>query len=229
VSDLPYAVPNVLAELHSPETGVPVLWWRSVSHSHAAFAVESFVDELAHAAGADPLEYRKALLADHPRLLGVLILAAEKGGWGLPLESGRGRGIAVHKSFGSYVAHVAEVRATDNSIQVERMVCAVDCGLPVNPDVVRAQVEGGTAFGLSAALRGRITLDETGRVVQSNFHDFEVLRCTAMPPVEVHIVPSTEPPSGIAEPPVPTVAPAVANAVFAATGKRLRDLPLRLG
>ncbi len=227
--DLPYAIPNMLADLHGPDPGVPVLWWRSVGHSHTAFAVESFVDELAHAAGADPLAWRMDLLADHPRLLGVLMLAADRAGWGAPLETGRGRGVAVHKSFGSYVAHVAEVTVSGTTMTVDRLVCAVDCGFPVNPDMIRAQMEGGTGFGLSATLRGRITLDDTGKVMQSNFHDFEILRMSAMPPVEVHIVPSTEPPTGVGEPGVPTVAPAVANAIFAASGQRLRDLPLKLG
>ncbi|MBB4285064.1 xanthine dehydrogenase family protein molybdopterin-binding subunit [Roseospira goensis] len=229
VSDLAYAVPNVMGDLHSPTSPVPVLWWRSVGHSHTAFAVESFVDELAHAAGADPLILRMDLLRDQPRLLRVLALAAEKAGWGLPMEPGRGHGVAVHKSFNSYVAHVAEVTATDGGFTVDRLVCAVDCGVPVNPDIIRAQIAGGSAFGLSAALRSRLTLDDKGVVEQSNFHDYEVLRLAAMPEVEVHIVPSTEPPTGVGEPGVPTVAPAVANAVFAATGTRLRRLPLTLG
>jgi len=226
--DLPYAVPNIFADLQSPDPGIPVLWWRSAGHSHTAFAVESFVDELAHAAGVDPLIWRMDLLADHPRLLGVLMLVAEKAGWADALPPGRGRGIAVHSSFGTAVAHVAEVTARETGVTVDRLVCAVDCGLPINPDMIRAQIEGGTGFGLSATLRGRITLDDTGKVIQSNFHDFEVLRMPQMPPVEVHIVPSTEPPSGVGAPGVPTVAPAVANAIFAATGKRLRDLPLKL-
>ncbi|MBB4266869.1 xanthine dehydrogenase family protein molybdopterin-binding subunit [Roseospira visakhapatnamensis] len=229
VIDLPYAIPNMLGDLHGPDPGVPVLWWRAVGHSHTAFAVESFVDELAHAAGADPLVWRMDLLADHPRLLGVLMLAANKANWSTPLDAGRGRGVAVHASFGSFVAHVAEVTVSASGVTVDRLVCAVDCGLPVNPDVIRAQIEGGTCFGLSAALRGRVTLDDTGKVVQSNFHDFEVLRFPSLPPIEVHIVPSAEPPSGVGEPGVPTVAPAVANAIFAASGKRLRDLPLKLG
>jgi isoquinoline 1-oxidoreductase beta subunit len=228
VSDLPYAVPNVRADLHMPEPGIPALWWRSVGHSHTAFAVESFVDELAPAAKTDPLALRLDLLRDHPRLLGVLMLAAEKAGWGESLPKGRGRGIAVHRSFGSYVAQVADVTVTEKGFRVDRVVCAVDCGLPVNPDIIRAQIEGSVVFGLSAALRSRIALDETGRVEASNFHDYEVLRLGATPEIVVHIVPSTAPPTGIGEPGVPPVAPAVANALFAATGRRLRSLPLRL-
>ncbi|KAA5606493.1 xanthine dehydrogenase family protein molybdopterin-binding subunit [Roseospira marina] len=228
VKDLPYAVPNVHADLHMPETGVPVLWWRSIGHSHTAFAVESFMDEMAHAAHVDPLVLRLDLLRDHPRALGVLMLVAEQAGWHAPMEGGRGRGLAVHESYGSVVATVAEVTVREQTIRVDRMVCAVDCGLPVNPDIIRAQVEGGTVFGLSATLRSRLTLDETGLVRQSNFHDFEVLRQASTPEIAVHIVPSTDPPSGIGEPAVPPVAPAVANAVFAATGRRLRSLPLRV-
>ncbi|WP_299442071.1 xanthine dehydrogenase family protein molybdopterin-binding subunit [uncultured Rhodospira sp.] len=229
VIDLPYAIPNIKGELHSPDPGIPVLWWRSVGHSHTAFAVESFMDELAHAAGVDPLVLRRDLLRDHPRLLGVLNRAAEEAGWGQPMPDGRGRGLAVHTSFNSHVAHVAEVTAKDGGFTVDRLVCAVDCGVPVNPDIIRAQIEGAAVFGLSAALRSRLTLDETGQVTQSNFHDYEILRMASMPEIEVHIMPSTEPPTGIGEPGVPTVAPAVANALFAATGKRLRSLPLRLG
>ena len=227
-SNLPYGIPNKLVDLHTTKLGVPVLWWRSVGSTHTAFATEVFLDELAVAAGRDPLEYRRALLGAHPRHLGVLNLAAQKAGWGKPLPKGRGRGIAVHESFNSFVAQVAEVSVgKDGAIKVERVVCAVDCGVAVNPDVIRAQMEGGIGFGLSAALHGAITLKD-GRVEQSNFHDYQPLRINEMPKVEVHIVASNAAPTGVGEPGVPCVAPAVANAIFAATGKRLRKLPLRL-
>lgn len=225
-ADLPYAVPNVLVDLHSPKTGVPVLWWRSVGHSHTAFVVESFLDELAAAAGKGPYEYRKQLLANHPRHLGVLNLAAEKAGWGSPLPAGRARGIAVHESFGSFIAEVAEVSVSPaGDIRVHKVVCAVDCGKYVNPDTIRAQMESGVVFGLSAALHGAITFKD-GRVEQSNFHDYPLLRLGEMPEVEVHIVESKEKSGGIGEPGVPPIAPAVANAVFALTGKRIRKLPM---
>jgi isoquinoline 1-oxidoreductase beta subunit len=225
-ADLPYHVPNVLVDLHSPKTGVPVLWWRSVGHSHTAFVVESFLDELAAAAGKDPYEYRKQLLSSHPRLLGVLNLAAEKADWGKPLPAGRARGMAVHESFGSFVAQVAEVSVgADSRISVHRVVCAVDCGKYVNPEIIRAQMESGIVFGLSAALHGAITFKD-GRVEQSNFHDYPLLRLGEMPGVEVHIVESKEKSGGIGEPGVPPIAPAVANAVFALTGKRIRSLPM---
>src|SRR5512143_454470 len=174
--DLPYAVPNLLVDLHSPKTGVPVLWWRSVGHSQTAFAVESFVDEAAHAAGKDPFEFRRGLLAKHPRWKAVLELAAEKAGWGNPLPAGLARGIAVHESFGSFVAQVAEVSlGPSGGIRVHRVVCAVDCGRIVNPDTVAAQMESGIVFGLTAALYGEITF-KNGRVEQSNFNDYEMLR-----------------------------------------------------
>lgn len=228
-SDSPYmkGTPNHLVELHSPKSAVPVLWWRSVGHTHTAFVMESLVDELAHAAGRDPLDYRRALLKEHPRHLGVLNLAAGKAGWGTPLPAGRFRGLAVHESFGSYVAQVAEVSVDAKGIHVHRVVCAVDCGTCVNPSGVSAQMQSGIVYGLSAALHGAITL-KNGRVQQSNFHDYEVLRLAAMPKVEVHIVPSREKSGGAGEPGTPTIAPAVANAIFAATGKRLRSLPFTL-
>jgi isoquinoline 1-oxidoreductase subunit beta len=231
-SNLPYAIPNLQVELHTPEDiGVPVLWWRSVGSTHTAYSTETFVDEIAQAAGQDPVAYRLALLGEaHPRHTGVLKLAAEKAAWGTPLPPGaagarRGRGVAVHESFNTVVAQVAEVSvAADGGLTVERVVCAVDCGIAINPDNVRSQVEGSVAFALSAALTGAITLKE-GVVEQSNFHDYPILRIDQMPKVEVHILPSAAAPTGIGEPGVPPLAPAVANAIAAATGKRLRSLP----
>lgn len=231
-ANLPYAVPNLLVDLHSPaDIGVPVLWWRSVGSTHTAYSTETFLDEIAVAAGEDPVAFRLALLEHHPRHAGVLQLAADKAGWGTPLAPGangerRGRGVAVHESFNSYVAQVAEVTVKpDGSFKVDRIVCAVDCGIAVNPDNVRSQVEGGVGFGLSAALHGAITLKD-GVVEQSNFHDYAPIRINEMPQVEVHIVASAEKPTGIGEPGVPPVAPAVANALAAATGKRVRRLPI---
>jgi isoquinoline 1-oxidoreductase beta subunit len=222
----PYAIPNHLLELVTTDAGVPVLWWRSVGHTHGAYAVETMIDELAHEAGKDPVAFRRALLKqDRQRERGVLELAAEKAGSGTALPPGRGRGIAVHKSFESYVAQVAEVTVADGRVKVDRVVCAVDCGVAVNPDVVRAQMEGGIGFGLSAALHGAITL-EGGRVNERNFDGYRCLRIDEMPLVEVHIVPSPERPTGVGEPGVPPIAPAVANAIFAATGKRIRRLPI---
>jgi len=228
-SNLAYSIPNLHVELHSPRLGVPVLWWRSVGHTHTAFSTEVFIDELAVAAGKDPYEFRRGLLAQQPRHMGVLELAAAKAGWGKPLapKSGvrRGRGIAVHESFRSFVAEVAEVSVKpDGSFTVDRVVCAVDCGLAVNPDQIGAQMEGGIGFALSAALHSAITFKD-GRVEQSNFNDYPLLRISEMPRVEVHIVPSQAAPTGVGEPGVPPLAPAVANALFAATGKRLRKLP----
>ncbi|BCR06764.1 aldehyde oxidase [Desulfuromonas versatilis] len=225
-ADLPYAIPNLQVDLHSPTNPVPVQWWRSVGHSHTGFVVEGFIDELAAAAGRDPLQFRRELLAGHPRHKGVLELAAEKAGWGKPSAEGRGWGLAMHASFGSFVAQVAEVSVdAKGQIRVHRVVCAVDCGRVVNPDTVKAQMESGIVFGLSAALLGEITL-HNGRVQQSNFHDYPILRLDETPEIEVHIVPSQEPPTGVGEPGVPPIAAAVANAVFAATGTRLRRLPM---
>lgn len=214
-------------ELHSPRTGIPVLWWRSVGHSYNAFVMESLVDELAHAAGKDPVEYRRMLLKNHPRHLAALNLAAEKAGWGTPLPKGRGRGVAVHESFGSYLAQVAEVSVENGAIRVHRVVCAIDCGLAVNPEGVRAQMESGIAFGLGAALHSALTFKD-GQVQESNYHDYQVLRLGEMPKIETHIVASSEKMGGAGEPGTAPIAPAVANAVFALTGQRLRELPLRL-
>jgi len=227
-SNLPYAVPNLLVDLVTTDAKVPVLWWRSVGSTHTAYSTEVFIDELAQAAGRDPVEFRRVLLRDHPRHLGVLNLAAEKAGWDTPLPEGRFRGVAVHESFSTYVAQVAEISLTDDGgIRVERVVCAVDCGVPINPDIIRAQMEGGIGFGLGAILKGEISLDG-GRVEQANFDSYRVLTIDEMPGVEVHIVPSTEAPTGVGEPGVPPIGPAVANAVFAATGKRIRVLPFSL-
>lgn len=248
-STIPYDIPNILVDLHSPVNGVPIDKWRSVGNSHTAFAVETFLDDVAHAAGRDPYQLRRSLLAKDPRnnprmnlvapdamrphlfakfprQLQVLEVAADKAGWGTPLPAGKGRGLAVHYSFRSSLAHVADVSVgPDGKARVDRIVCAVDCGVPVNPDIIRAQVEGGVGFGLSALLYGAITL-KNGAVEQSNFDDYPVLRIDEMPKVEVHIVSSTEPPTGIGEPVVPPIGPAVSNAIFAATGKRGRSLPL---
>lgn len=227
VADSPYmkGIANHHVSLHTPKSPIPVLWWRSVGHSHSAFVMESLIDELAHAAGKDALEYRRSLLKDHPRHLAALNLAAEKAGWGKALPKGLYRGIAVHESFGSYVAHVAEVSVTKGAVKVHRVVCAIDCGLSVNPDSLVAQMESSVAFGLGAALQSKISFKD-GMVEQSNFHDYNVLRMADMPKVEVHIVPSTEKMGGVGEPGVPPLAPAVTNAIFAATGKRIRSLPI---
>ena len=232
-SNLPYAIPNLAVDLHTPSIDVPVLWWRSVGSTHTAYSTETMIDELAFAAGKDPVEFRKALLADKPRHRGVLELAAKEAGWGSSLAPGkagtkRGRGVAVHESFNTYVAEIAEVTIdASNAIKVDRVVCAVDCGVAVNPDVIRAQMEGGIGFALAAALYGKITLKD-GAVEQTNFHQYQVLRINEMPKVDVHIVASDAKPSGVGEPGVPPLAPAVANAIAAATGKRLRTLPLAL-
>lgn len=225
-ADLPYDVPNLFVDLHTPKIGVPVLWWRSVGHSHTAFVVETFIDEVAHTAGRDPYEFRRSMLKNHPRHLGVLDLAAKKAGWGKPLPKDRARGIAVHESFGSFVAEVAEVSVSPKGkVRVHKVVCAVDCGPYVNPNTIEAQMQSGVVFGLTAALYGAITLKD-GRVEQSNFHDYRMLRINEMPEVEVHIVQSKEKQGGIGEPGVPPIAPAVTNAIFALTGKRIRRLPI---
>jgi len=226
-STLPYAIPNLSVESHQPSLPIPVLWWRSVGHTHTAFATECFLDELAHAAGRDPLELRRALLVDDPRRLGVLELAAEKAGWGKPLAAGRGRGIAVHHAFKTWVAEVAEVTMLeDGDYRVDRVVVAVDCGLVVNPGIVRAQMEGGVGYALSA-LRGEAVTLVDGRVQEDNFDTYPLLRLSQMPRIEVHLVASREPPTGVGEPGVPPLAPAVANAIFDACGARERRLPLR--
>ena len=227
-SNLPYKIPNMSVELTTVDLPVPVQWWRSVGHTHTAYSTETFLDELAHAGGKDPLQLRIALLANHPRHAAVLKLAAEKAGWGKKLPANKAMGLSVHESFSSYVAQVAEVSVQDNGqFKVEKVVCALDCGVAVNPDIIEAQIEGGTGYGLSAILGSEITLDE-GRVVQSNFHDYQVPRLNQMPEVEVHIVPSAEPPTGVGEPGTPPAAPAAANALRAATGRLYETLPIKV-
>jgi isoquinoline 1-oxidoreductase beta subunit len=225
--DLPYDIPNLRVEWVHKDFGVPVGFWRSVGSSQNAFITESFIDELAHLAGQDPYEYRRALLGKAPRHRGVLELAATRAGWGSPLPAGHGRGIAVAFSYGSYAAHVAEVSVEpDGAVRVHRLVAAIDCGIAVNPDQVTAQMEGGAIYALTAVLYGQITLDR-GRVQQSNFHDYPLLRIAEAPRIEVHILESGEAPGGLGEPGVPTVAPAICNAIHAATGRRVRRLPVR--
>jgi isoquinoline 1-oxidoreductase beta subunit len=241
-ADLPYAFANLRVEYAPAASGVPVAWWRSVEASTNAISVECFMDEMAAAAGVDPLEFRMRLLAeprkvknpvdakapplDTERLKGVFKLAAEKAGWGSPLPKGRGRGIAGHYSFQTYVAEVAEVTVERGNLRVDRVVAAVDCGTVINPEALHAQVESAIVYGLSAALYGEITIAKGG-VQQSNFHEYDLMRIDAMPKVEVYTVRSTEPPTGIGEPGLPPATPAVINAIFAATGKRLRRLPIR--
>lgn len=218
-----YDIPNMKVELTTMKTGVPVLWWRSVGHTHTAYAVEVMMDELAHAAGADPLAFRLAHVKDE-RLKKVIELVADKAGWSQKLPEGRFRGIAAHKSFNTYVAEVAEISLSGDGFKVERVVAAVDCGIVVNPDVVRAQVEGGVGFGLGHALQAAITMTG-GEVDQSNFDTYPSLRISQMPKVEVHMVASGEAPTGIGEPGVPPIGPAVANALRAATGRPVHQLP----
>lgn len=225
-ANLPYTIPNFRVELTTVDPGVPVQWWRSVGSTHTAFATEHFLDRIARAAGRDPVQYRLQLLKDHPRHTAVLKLAAEKSGWGKPLPKGVSLGIAVHESFNTCVAQVAQVRRlNDGRFKVEKVVCAVDCGLAVNPDVIAAQMEGGIGYGLSPALMSAVNLQD-GKVVESNFHDYKVARIQDMPDVDVHIVPSAAPPTGVGEPGTPVIAPAIANALLAATGKPSHRLPL---
>jgi isoquinoline 1-oxidoreductase beta subunit len=232
-SNLPYAIANLTVDLHTPaDIGVPVLWWRSVGSTHTAYSTEVFLDQVALAMGKDPVALRLDLLGAHPRHAAVLKLAAEKANWGTPLQAApgerRGRGVAVHESFHSFVAQVAEVTVKkDGSVKVDRVVCAVDCGTAINPDNIRSQVEGSVGFALTAAMGNEITL-KGGRVEQGNFDGYPLLRIGEMPDVEVHIIPSSSAPTGIGEPGVPPVAPAVANAIAAATGKFLRKMPFHM-
>ncbi|MBG9374631.1 xanthine dehydrogenase family protein molybdopterin-binding subunit [Panacibacter sp. DH6] len=227
VNDSPYmeSIPNHSITLHTPELPVTVLWWRSVGHTHTAFVMETMIDELAHTAGKDPVAYRKSLLKSK-RHLAVLELVAEKSGWQKPLPQGRYRGVAVHESFGSYVAQAVEISVNNGQLKVHKVTCAIDCGIAVNPEGVKAQMESGIVFGLTAALYGEISL-EKGRVKQRNFHDYKMVRMHESPVIEVHIADSNEKMGGAGEPGVPPLAPALANAVFAATGKRVRRLPVQ--
>jgi isoquinoline 1-oxidoreductase beta subunit len=228
LAETPYRLPNLNLSVHHPEVNVPVLWWRSVGNSHTAYVMETLIDELARAAKQDPIAYRMALLdPKHSRVRGVLQLVRDKSGWATPAPKGRARGVAVHESFGSVVAHVAEVSVDRNVIRVHKVTSAIDCGTAVNPLTVEAQVQSAMVFGLSAALHGQITLKD-GVVQQSNFADYPVLRLNEMPEISVHIVPSSADPTGVGEPGTPPIAPAVANAVAALTGKRLRKLPFDL-
>ena len=224
--DMGYGIPNKLVDYLWTEVGIPVTYWRAVGYTQNTFFVESFMDEVAAAGGKDPVELRRRLLAQNPRLLGVLELAAEKAGWGKPLPAGRFRGVAVVNNVGSYTAEVAEVSVNQGKVRVHRVVCAVDCGHVVNPAIVQQQIRSAVVYGLTAALKGQITIDK-GRVQQTNFNSYDMLRIDEAPVVEVHMVPSTNNPGGIGEAGVPAIAPAVCNAVFAATGKRVRKLPIR--
>jgi isoquinoline 1-oxidoreductase beta subunit len=226
---LAYDLPNKRVEyLRVEPPGIPTAFWRSVGPSHNVFVVEGFMDELATAARQDPVAYRLALLDKTPRAKAVLELAARKAGWGETLPAGAGRGVSLQSVFGSYLALVAEVAvAADKSVKVRRVVAAVDCGMVVNPNTVRAQIESGVNFGITAALYGEITVKD-GKVEQSNFDDYQMLRIDQAPSIEVHIMPSSEAPGGMGEPGTSAVVPAVANAVFAATGRRLRKMPIDL-
>ncbi|MFN2316593.1 MAG: molybdopterin cofactor-binding domain-containing protein [Gemmatimonadales bacterium] len=227
IADLPYAVGAMDITYSEAELGVPVGYWRSVGHASNAFVVESFVDELAAAAGVDPVAYRRRLLADHPRHLAVLEAAATAAGWGTPVPEGRARGVAVHESFGSFVAQVAEVSVEEGRPRVHRVTCALDCGVVVNPDTVRAQMEGGIGFGLSAALGERVAI-AGGRAVPGNFNDYRILTMSEMPVVDVVLLPSGDAPGGVGEPGTPPIAPAVCNALFVLLGQRIRRLPIEL-
>lgn len=227
IVDLPYDIGNLDISYAQADLGIPVGYWRSVGHSANAFVVESFIDELAVAAGQDPVAFRAALLGRHPRHAAVLAAVSEAAGWGSALPAGRARGVALHESFGSIVGQVAEVSVEAGKVRVHQVHCAIDCGVVVNPDTVVAQMQGGVGFGLSAALGEELRI-EAGRAAQSNFHDYPVLRMADMPSISVQLVPSGDAPGGVGEPGTPPIAPAVTNALFALTGQRIRRLPIRL-
>ena len=227
IHDTLYAIPNVQVEYREPGLKIPTNYWRSVGHSQNTFFTEAFIDELASAAGKDPVEFRRELLASQPRLLGTLNLAAEKAGWGKPLPAGRAMGVAAVNCFGSFNTQIAEISIVQGKVRVHRVVSAVDCGIAVNPAGVAQQMQSAIVYGLSAALRGAITFDK-GRVQQTNFHQYEPLRIDEMPIIETYIVPSTSNPGGMGEVGTPAIAPAVANAIFRATGKRIRKMPFNL-
>ena len=225
--EVAYEIPNINVEYKSANTNIPIGWWRSVYDSQNAYANESFVDELAQTLNVDPVKYRLKLLKRSPRHTEVLQLAAEEAGWGKAIEKDHYQGVSCHASFGTFVAEVAEVSVDgEGVVHVHRVVCAVDCGQAVSPTTIKAQMEGSIVYGLSATLNGEITIED-GTVKQTNFHEFEVLRMDQMPKIDVHIINSSEAPSGVGEPGLPPIAPAVANAVFAATGIRVRKLPLK--
>jgi isoquinoline 1-oxidoreductase beta subunit len=225
-ANLPYDIPNIRVEYTETDPGIPYGFWRSVGASVQGFVVEAFIDELATTAGKDPYQFRRDLLNKAPRHRAVLDLAAEKAGWGKPLPQGHARGIAVMEAFGSIVGQVAEVSVTNGAVRVHKIWCAVDAGWVVNPDTIKAQMEGGTIYGLTAALHGEITI-QNGRVVQRHFNDYPMMRHNEAPAVEVYIVPSTETPGGIGEPSTAVAAGALVNAVSAATGRRIYRLPIR--
>jgi isoquinoline 1-oxidoreductase beta subunit len=224
--NLPYDIPNLAVELHTTELKVPILWWRSVGSTHTAFATECFLDDIARQTRQDPYAFRRALLSQkHARHRAVLDLVADKSGW----KKARGKdevwGLALHESFNSVVAQVAQLQRTANGLKLEKVFCAVDCGIAINPNIVAMQMESGIGYGLAAALTGAVTLKD-GKIEQGNFDDYPVLRINQMPAIEVHIVPSTNKPSGVGEPGTPVIAPALANALAAANGKPVRSLPL---
>ena len=226
-SDLPYTIPNLRVIAHNTKLEIPPLWWRSVGHTHTGFAVETFVDELLQKVGKDPVEGRLALLSKEPRHMGTLKKVAEMANWGSPVPDGRQRGVAIVKSFDTYVAQIVEISlGEDGAPRVHKVWCAVDCGVAVNPNVIAAQMEGGIGYGLGAVLFDAITLGDGGKIVQSNFHDYRSLRINEMPAIEVAIIPSTEKPTGVGEPGVPPVGPAVANAWRRLTNNPVRQLPI---